>query len=609
MTPLLQQAAETTPPAGGAALGEVFGATLAVGLVTAALLALGWAHRTRRTTVLGDAADRLGRPLGLPGWVALPTLMTTTSLLIALFGMLWDISLHIGQGRDEGPLANPAHYFILVGLFGVFAAGMLAVLLPLDTEPGPASVRLTRTWRAPVGGVLIASAGFYALLGFPLDDVWHRLFGQDVTLWGPTHLMLITGAGLSIVGILVLEREGRLASHRAPAPGVGKVLAQVRHISAFGGLIIGLSVFQAEYDFGVPQFRLALQPMMIAGAAALALVAARLWAGRGAALGAVVFFLVVRGAMGVVVGPVLGEPTPYAPLYLGSALLVELLGLTPLVKRALPFGVVAGVLIGTVGTAVEGAWSQVMMPLPWGSDVLVEGTLMATVVAVGAGACGALLALGLRGDLPRPAVSRTVVVASVLALAAVAANGLLATVPSGVTATVALDDPGAAESQATVTLEPASAVDDPSWLQITAWQGGGLVVEELERQDDGSYRTTSPVPITGDWKTLVRLHDGRALYASPVWLPADAAIDAEEVPAEATSTRPLVPEIELLQRERDLGAPAWLWGVASLVVLACSIALVSALSWGVGRLSAASGAPPVAQSTEPAPRPRTPQPV
>ena len=122
--------------------------------------------------------------------------------------MLWDISLHIGVGRDEGPLANPAHYLILFGLFGVFAGGVLACSMPLDEKPGPAAVRFIKGWDVPVGGILLTGAGFYALLGFPLDDVWHRLFGQDVTLWGPTHLMLITGAGLSIIGLLVLEQEG-----------------------------------------------------------------------------------------------------------------------------------------------------------------------------------------------------------------------------------------------------------------------------------------------------------------------------------------------------------------------------------------------------------------
>ena len=54
----------------------------------------------------------------------------------------------------------------------------------------------------------MAAAGGFALIGFPLDDVWHRLFGQDVTLWGPTHLMLIGGASISLIGQGILLAEG-----------------------------------------------------------------------------------------------------------------------------------------------------------------------------------------------------------------------------------------------------------------------------------------------------------------------------------------------------------------------------------------------------------------
>ena len=191
---MLSTLAQESRPAGGAAIGEVVLAT-ALGLgLTAVLLGLVWAHRTRRTTVLTRAGNRLGRATGVPAWVALPTILTTLSLLTALLGMLWDISLHIGIGRDEGPLANPAHFLILFGLFGVFAGGVLACAMPLDEKPGPVSVRFVKGWHVPVGGILLTASGLYALLGFPLDDVWHRLFGQDVTLWGPTHLMLIGGA-------------------------------------------------------------------------------------------------------------------------------------------------------------------------------------------------------------------------------------------------------------------------------------------------------------------------------------------------------------------------------------------------------------------------------
>src|SRR4051812_23364254 len=367
--------AADTRPAGGAAIGEVIIATAIGGALTVVLLGLVYLHRTRRSNILTRIGNRLGKATGVPAWVALPTVLTTASLLCALFGMLWDISLHIGVGRDEGPLANPAHYFILFGLFGVFAGGIFACAMPLDEEPGPAAVRFIRGWDVPVGGVLIAGAGFYALLGFPLDDVWHRMFGQDVTLWGPTHLMLITGAGLSIIGLLILEQEGHggLSSDDGDRK-VGQLTRFVRQASAMGGLLLGLSVFQGEFDFDVEQFRLVLSPFMIAGAAGLALVAARLFIGRGGALATVAFFLVIRGVIAVIVGPLLGEVTPTFPLYLGSAILVELLALAvPLVRRPLAFGAVAGVLIGTVGFATEYGWSHVRATLPWGTDILVEG--------------------------------------------------------------------------------------------------------------------------------------------------------------------------------------------------------------------------------------------
>src|SRR3954452_16838603 len=392
-------------PAGGAAIGEVIIASLIGLALTALLLGLVWLHRTRRTEILTRVGTRLGKTTGVPPWVALPTVLTTLSLLTALFGMLWDISLHIDVGRDPGPLANPAHYFILFGLFGVFAGGVFACSMPLDEKPGPAAVRFIRGWDVPVGGLLITGAGFYALLGFPLDDIWHRLFGQDVTLWGPTHLMLITGAGLSIIGLLILEQEGHggLSTDDGDRK-VGSITRFVRQASAMGGLLLGLSVFQGEYDFDVEQFRLALAPFMIAGAAGLALVAARLFIGRGGAVAAVAFFLVVRGAIALIVGPALGEIAPMFPLYLGLAIVVELLALVlPVARRPLVFGAVAGLLIGTVGHATEAGWTHLTQTLSWGSDILVEGTLMAIAGCVAGALLGALMEVRLGRLLPRPA--------------------------------------------------------------------------------------------------------------------------------------------------------------------------------------------------------------
>src|SRR6476620_8070893 len=117
---------------GGAALGQVFGLSMAAAIVSVVLLWVGYLHRTKKITWLARVADWSAGRLHRPPWAALPMLFFVTTIVCALFGFIWDVSLHIGKGRDAGPLANPAHYFILVGLFFLFIAGMLAVFLPYE---------------------------------------------------------------------------------------------------------------------------------------------------------------------------------------------------------------------------------------------------------------------------------------------------------------------------------------------------------------------------------------------------------------------------------------------------------------------------------------------
>jgi hypothetical protein len=599
MTAIVLAAAQDVRPAGGAALGQIIIASTAAAVLTAGLLLLGYGHRTGRLPILGKLAmitERWSFSAGQPGWVELPSTLALFSLITALLGMYWDVSLHIAQGRDVGPLANPAHYPIMFGLFGVFASGVLAIVLPVGERPGPAAVRITRDWYAPVGGVLLAGAGFFALLGFPFDDVWHRMFGQDVTLWGPTHLMMIGGAGLSLVGLAVLEREGRLVRGTAEVTPLGLF---VRRGMIMGGLLAGLSVYQGEWDFGVPQFRMVHQPLLIAMAAGCALVAARLWMGRGGALFAVGFYVGLRGGVSLIVGLFFAQPFPSIPLYLAEALCVELAALL-LARRPLALGAVSGLLIGTVGFATEYAWTQVAFRLPWTPDIVIEGPLMAVAGGVAGGVAGALLALGLQGRLPRAAVARPLFTGVLVVLGVAVVNGLVISNPGGVRAEITLTDVAgpARSAQAVVRIVPAAAVDRPSWLTITSWQGGGLHVEHLVPVGDGRYRTIHPVPLSGNWKTLVRLQDGRTLTAVPLYLPADAAIGKPELSAPAQVTRDAVNEKSIMQRELKEGVHSWLWNTASAVVLVCAVLLVLTLGWGVSRVSRASQ-PPSHRATAP----------
>lgn len=579
-----------TAPVGGAELQQVIWLSVAATVVTVILLAIAWAHRTHRIEWFDRLGKRLGAQYGEPGWSTIPTMFVASSLIVALLGFMWDVSLHAGRGRDAGPLANPAHYLILYGLFALFVAGMSAIVYPRDGEkPGIASVRITRNWYAPVSGIFIAACGLYALIGFPLDDVWHRLFGQDVTLWGPTHLMLIGGAGLSTAGIILLNREAEIAM-RMRGKALPVWLKTIMTSTAFGGLLIGLSVFQAEFDFGIAQFRMVFAPLMIVAAAGLTLVAARLYIGPGAALGAAVFFLLMRGIISFIVTDVMGEAHHVFPLYLGSAIIVELLAISQLRHKPLWFGAIAGLLIGTVGLVIEKLWNDQVFQFAWSRDMWVEGLAMAVPVAIASGLCGALFAMGLKGQLPARNVGRVIVTASVVVLSAAVANGLHATVPKDGSAQFELTQVGTTASPAVtaeVTISDGVIDDDPTWVQITAWQGGGegVVTDNLRRTGVNTYESTKPMPVGGNWKTLLRVQDGRTLAAVPIFLPADAPLKAKELPAEASFTRDFVPEIDILQRERTDDHPAWIWAAANMVVLLCSLGIILGICISVSRVA------------------------
>jgi hypothetical protein len=598
------QVAETVKPAGGAAGGEVALATTGAAIATTVLLTLGLMHRSGRTNVLRIAAEKASRQTGLPPWAALPSQLVALALLVALFGMYWDISLHIDNGRDPGPLANPAHYFILIGLFGVFAAGVLAVVLP-EGRPSRVAIPITRDWHAPLGGVVLLATSSFALAGFPLDDFWHRLFGQDVTLWGPTHLMLIGGAGLSLIGHAILMVEGGKGRPLgALGRGILGVLVRTRLAAVCGGLLIGLSTFQAEFDFGVPQYRMLFQPVLIAAAAGIALVAARIYAGRGGALVAAVYFLAIRGVITVLVGPIAGETVPHFPLYIAEALIVELVALRVSVDRPYRFGALAGLGIGTLGFAAEWGWSHLWMPLPWPEALLGETLLLVPLIGLAAGTLGGFVGTALSaprrpGPFPAPRLAPAAV--GLVVIAAVIGYGLQVHPQQGVHAQITASQVRGGpkpEVDVAVRISPAGAALDVNWLQAIAWQGGGFVQDRLVRVGDGVYRSTKPLPAYGDWKTIVRLHRNDSLLSAPIYLPSDPAIPVAGVPLRKNVSRVFVEDHKLLQREQKQGVPGWLPPAAYAAIGGIVLMFLGVLGWALARLAngfSAGPEPPPAQ--------------
>ena len=600
-TPLLPAlTAAGFAPARGFPPNQVIPATIVAVLLTVGVVYGAVRYRQGRFAALDRVGAAVERHSGLPAWAALPSLVTSLSLLTAVFGFYWDVAWHIDKGRDDGPFSTPAHYPIIIGLLGIAIAGVMAVVLDKDNDPK--GIPLRPNWRVSVGGALLLLCGLVALAGFPLDDVWHTLFGQDVTLWGPTHIQMIGGASLATLATWMLEEEAvrrrpdlLAAAHRRRGPA--SLLTRGSTIIAAGSFLMGLSTLQGEFDFGVPQFRAIYHPILIMLAAGIGLVCARVRAGRGAAIGAALFFIFLRGLLTlVIVG--LGRSTLHFPLYLAEAGLVELVALVVSTRRQVLFGAVSGVAIGTIGLAAEWGWSHVWMPLPWKSAMWPEGAILGFIAALAGGVLGGLAGRALLPvDAPRQRSPRLVVPLAWAGAFAVIAIAMPMSSHNDYRATVTLTDASPAPQRmvnATVKLDPPQAADNATWFNLTSWQGGtgtynGQVVGQwvvpmkAVAGSPGVYRSTKPVPVYGKWKTLLRLATVGSLQAVPIYMPADPAIPAKGVQATPTFTRSFVADKKVLQREA-VGGPVNLERAAYAMLGLLALIWIASVAFGLRRL-------------------------
>jgi hypothetical protein len=515
---------------------------------------------------------------GMPARFIVPVVVAGISLQVAVLGMYWDIGYHIDHGRDQGVFTAP-HMFIVVGLQGIVLAALLHGAM--DGPAGRNERRLPALGlRMSPGGIVMLVCGGIALLGFPLDAGWHALFGEDVTLWGPTHLFMIGGAGVSTLGMWMVMRAGFEL-------GKPRKLARRGHVRVAGALIIGLSTFQAEFDFGVPQFQLLYQPVLIAFAAGVALVCARSILGRFGAFQALGMFFIIRGAVALFDWKIAGYTTPHFPLYIGEAAVVEVAALLA-PRNPLRFALLSGLGIGTIGLASEWAWSHVWMPHPWPASLLPQAPILALAAAL----AGSVLGARMSQSLAEPGSSRASLPAmpgrAVIAAAAVALVTIFFPLPrtggDGTRAAIVPTSAGHGQANLAVKLDPPDAAKGNQWFEVLSWQGrtpGHLrQLTKLRRVAPGSYVTERPVPVTGNWKTMVRLAKGTHIMALPVYLPSSPQGHRPGIPV-AKRSGPMTADTYILQREAR-GGPRWLTTTA-YAVLALFVAIwLALLTWALG---------------------------
>jgi len=522
---------------------------------------------------LSRIPEGLARVTGVPGWAAVAIGTSLFGLLVAGQGFYADVSWHIALGRDDELMTAP-HSGILLGLVMVLGGAVLGTIVA--TFEGVDGLRLGAL-RVPRSLLPLWALGAGAVSGFPLDEVWHREYGVDVTMWSPTHMLMILGATFTgLAAWLILAESGVRPTDGRWGRGA--------HLVCGWLTLQGLLAPQGEFTFGVPQFSLLFSPILIAMASGLGLLAIRLVHGRWWTLGLVVVNFGIQTTGFLDFGSEDGGPvdTRFAATFLLSAVVVELAVHLLGTSDKLRLAIVTGVGIGTVGFAGEWAWNADAWQ-PWTSALLPEVLVLTTVAAVGAAVLGVAFARGVRRDTSEPALPPAVV--GLAALACIVMIVVPLRRPTGdVQAAVHLEPAGGGRVVVTATLTPADAADDAYWFQASAWQGGGLELATMEPTGaPGEFRSSQPLPADGLWKTLLRLHRGAEMMALPIYLPADPEIDEPEIPA-VDRTMAFRSEREYLLRETHSGN-GWLSPLIHLTLVAVASTWALAFAVAVRHLS------------------------
>ena len=512
MTPLLAQTA------GGSALASW--TPLVALLIVFAVVLVALVTVRRDSPLNRRIPDNLEHLTGVPGWAVATVGLALYGLLVAGQGFYSDVAWHVALGRDETLFTAP-HTAIFLGLQFIFAAAAVCVWTAtaqkVDTPFRLGALRI------PASALPMGALGAGAVLGFPLDEVWHQAYGVDVTMWSPTHMLMILGATFTgAAAWMVLGESGVKPTDGRWARGL--------HVAAAVLTLLGLSAPLGEFDFGVPQFQQIFHPILVSIAAAFALTAMRLVHGRFWTLGTVtVVFLMQSNVIG---GEGEGPVATRAPaIFIASALVVELVAFALGTEKRLRFALASGAAVGTLGLAGEWAWNAGAYQ-PWTANLLPDAIVLAVIGALGAAVGGAAFARAVARDTSTPAIPGWALAAALVAVVAVIVLPLPRKVGDVDAAMRVIPTDNGEAANLEVTLTPADAADEARWFQATAWQGGGLVLSNFEETDTpGVWRTEKPVPTTGFWKSLVRLHRGGELMTMPVFLPKDVDIDEDEIAA------------------------------------------------------------------------------
>ncbi len=266
-----------------------------------------------------DNTDALGQPVSLTRSLASVQTLRLALGLTAAFGALifflgtsWDIQWHNYIGRDRTLI--PPHQMMLVGVALSGIAGLAAIIIESiwarkSTVIARYSTPFADLFHGSLGAYIVGFAALNAAVAFPLDSYWHALYGIDVAIWAPFHIMFAFGLAVVAFGAAyMLLSAANLTSHTGTT-GMKRVV----YIGVIISFAIMLSIFTlllfdalSKKNFiHIGNILISLFPLLAGLLAAFTFVAVKYavpW--RWAATSVVAVYLVFAGVIALFVQPV-----------------------------------------------------------------------------------------------------------------------------------------------------------------------------------------------------------------------------------------------------------------------------------------------------------------
>jgi hypothetical protein len=193
-------------------------------------------------------------------WMLRLALGLTVLLGATLFflGTSWDIQWHTFIGRDRTLI--PPHIVMLTGVTISGLAALAAVLIETlwsrrNQFISNVSTGFADTFHGSLGAYIAGFGALDAGVAFPLDSYWHSLYGIDVTIWAPFHIMFAVGMAIVAFGSLYMLLSATHLAMREHALGGRRIAATSAAIAlAICMCIFTFLLFDAYGDQGTLQF-------------------------------------------------------------------------------------------------------------------------------------------------------------------------------------------------------------------------------------------------------------------------------------------------------------------------------------------------------------------